>query len=90
MQFLPSIEVESKTSIGGLGLLVNGNLAMAGTKPNVMKWNRENVVNVAQGMVVLLALGLNWIRYDKQDMDAKATGKGIGDAGGFVAAAISG
>jgi hypothetical protein len=89
MQYLPSIEVESKTSIGGLGLLVNGNLAMAGTKPNVMKWNRENVVSVAQGMDILLALGLNWIRYDKQDMDAKVTGEAVGDAGGSVAAAVS-
>jgi hypothetical protein len=34
-------------------------------------------------------LGLNWIRYDKQDMDAKVTGEAVGDAGGSVAAAVS-
>lgn len=79
--YVPPIEVENKTSSGGLGLLVYGCLAMSSTKPNILKWRRENVVNVAPGMDILLALGLNWILYDKQDMDAKAIGHGLGDAG---------
>ncbi|KAF2631101.1 hypothetical protein BU25DRAFT_333315 [Macroventuria anomochaeta] len=86
---MPSVEIENKTSSGDLGLLVNGSLAMTVTKPNILKWRRENVVNVAPGMDILLALGLNWIRYDKQSMDAKAIGKGVGDGGDSVAA-ISG
>ena len=60
------MEVDGKASLGGLGLLVNDRLAMAGTKPNVMKWNREDVLNVASGMDILLALRLNWIRYDSK------------------------
>lgn len=81
---MSSVEVANKTSSGDLGLLVNGCLAMTITKPNILKWRRENVVSVAPGMDILLALGLNWIRYDKQDSDAKAVGEGLGDAGGSV------
>ncbi|KAJ4990333.1 hypothetical protein SVAN01_04215 [Stagonosporopsis vannaccii] len=82
--YTPAVQVEKQTSNGSLGLLVNGCLAMSTTKPNILKWRRENVVYVAPGMDILLALGLNWIRYDKQDMDAKALGHGLGDAGDAV------
>lgn len=88
--YMPAAEVENKSSSGGLGLLVNGCLAMSSTKPNILKWRRENVVNIAPGMDILLALGLNWIRYDKQDMDAKALGNGLGDAGDAVGDASGG
>ncbi|KAH6614093.1 hypothetical protein C7974DRAFT_404495 [Boeremia exigua] len=76
-----SVEVKKTATSGDLGLLVNNCLAVTISKPNIFKWRRENVVNVAPGMDILLALGLNWIRYDKQDMDAKAIGKAAGDVG---------
>ncbi|KAJ8118360.1 hypothetical protein OPT61_g626 [Boeremia exigua] len=83
---LPLVEVRNKTANGDLGVIVNDLLAMSITKPNMLKWRRENVVNVAPGMDILLALGLNWIRYDKQSMDAKAIEQGVSGVGDAAAA----
>jgi hypothetical protein len=53
-------------------ILVNG-------QPGATMWkdegwtrkNRQDTVNVAPGMDILLALGVNWIRLDKAKQDAK-------------------
>lgn len=47
-------------------------------------------MNVAPNMDILLVLGLNWIRYDKQSTDAKAIGDGVGEGGDVVSAVING
>ncbi|KAF2676597.1 hypothetical protein K458DRAFT_396757 [Lentithecium fluviatile CBS 122367] len=73
-----SVGIEKKVASGDyLGIMVNGNLATTVSKPNSWKLKKENTVNVAPGMDILLALGVNWIRFDKQDMDAKAISNGI-------------
>jgi len=79
----PSVAVE-KMAQGKdqLGIVVNGSLATIMTKPNIWKLAKENTVQVAPGMDILLALGVNWIRYDKQDMDIKTIEEAASAVGG--------
>ncbi|KAF2265017.1 hypothetical protein CC78DRAFT_567816 [Lojkania enalia] len=76
----------SKVFGGNLGILVLGNPAMVATKPNAWKSERENYINIAPGMDILLALGVNWIRFDKQEMDRKGLTEAAGEVGGAIAA----
>jgi hypothetical protein len=52
------------------GLLINGNLVMTVTRHG--KWahvDAKYIIYVAPGMDILLALGVAWIRVDKQKQD---------------------
>jgi hypothetical protein len=52
------------------GLLINGNLVMTVSRHG--KWahvDAEYILHVAPGMDILLALGVAWIRADKQKQD---------------------
>jgi hypothetical protein len=60
--------------------MVNGNAGSTATKPNLWKLHQENTVNVAPGMDILLALGVNWIRYDKMNTDIKTASKASSQA----------
>ncbi|KAH7072138.1 hypothetical protein BKA63DRAFT_63364 [Paraphoma chrysanthemicola] len=64
------IQVQNKVSDAEKGILINGQPGVTMSRQG--KWehlHRVDLVNVAPGMDILLALGVNWIRADKQNED---------------------
>lgn len=65
--------VQNKVLGADKGILVNGQPAATMTRHEEWKHvHRMNIINVAPGMDILLALGVAWIRADKQKQDEKA------------------
>lgn len=67
-----TITIENKVQGQDKGILVNG--TPAATMSRFEEWshmNRHDLIHVAPGMDILLALGVNWIRTDKQEQDTK-------------------
>ncbi|KAF2800276.1 hypothetical protein K505DRAFT_404114 [Melanomma pulvis-pyrius CBS 109.77] len=63
------------------GILLNGAPAATMSQPEV--WShvrREDFIHIAPGMDILLALGVNWVRVDKQNTDAHAAASAASDA----------
>ena len=84
-----TLQMEKKILDQDIGLLWNGQVVSTISKHE--EWShlrREDLVNVAPGMDILLSLGLCWVHYDKQQTDNE-TAANAGDAGGAVAAAVS-
>lgn len=66
------VSVDNKVQGQDKGILVNG--VPAATMSRHEAWShmsRHDLVHVAPGMDILLALGINWIRADKQKQDSK-------------------
>ena len=54
------------------GILLGGQPVATMSMPHEMRHlRREDLVHVAPGMDILLALGVNFIRYDKYQQDVK-------------------
>jgi hypothetical protein len=65
--------VQNKVNGADKGVLVNGQPAVTMNRHEQWKHvHRMDIINVAPGMDILLALGVNWIRQDKQKQDNKA------------------
>jgi len=65
--------VENKLLGADKGVLLNGHPACTMSRHETWKHlYRRDIINVAPGMDVLLALGVAWIRTDKQKQDEKA------------------
>lgn len=65
--------VENKILSADKGVLLNGHPACTMSRHETWKHlYRRDIINVAPGMDVLLALGVAWIRTDKQKQDEKA------------------
>jgi hypothetical protein len=65
-----SVVVQNKVAGADKGILVNG--VPGATMSAHEEWShvhRMDLINVAPGMDILLALGVNWIRADKQEQD---------------------
>ncbi|KAL1608075.1 hypothetical protein SLS60_003014 [Paraconiothyrium brasiliense] len=82
--------VQNKVLEQDKGILWNG--FVVATMSMHEKWkhlHREDLVNVAPGMDILLALGVCFVRYDKQKTDAKtaAANANAANAGSSAAAA---
>jgi hypothetical protein len=66
------ISVENKILGQDKGILVNG--TPVATMSKFEEWShmsRQDIIHVAPGMDILLALAVNWIRTDKQEEDSK-------------------
>ncbi|OAL47710.1 hypothetical protein IQ07DRAFT_589885 [Pyrenochaeta sp. DS3sAY3a] len=66
------ISVENKIMGQDKGILVNG--TPVATMSKFEEWShmsRQDIIHVAPGMDILLALAVNWIRTDKQEEDSK-------------------
>lgn len=66
------ISIENKVMGQDKGILVDG--VPVATMSKFEEWshiNRHDMIHVAPGMDILLALAVNWIRTDKQEEDAK-------------------
>jgi hypothetical protein len=72
------VVVQNKVNGADKGILING---MPGATMSIHKayttMHRTDLINVAPGMDILLALGINWIRADKQASDAKAVASAV-------------
>ncbi|KAL6704954.1 hypothetical protein ACN47E_007499 [Coniothyrium glycines] len=67
-----NVQVENKVQGQDKGILLNGVPAATMSRHEMWKhMSRHDIVHVAPGMDILLALGVNWIRADKQKQDAK-------------------
>jgi hypothetical protein len=67
-----NIIVQNKVNGAQKGILVNGQPGATMSKHGEWKHvHRHDIINVAPGMDMLLALGVNWIRADKAKQDAK-------------------
>jgi hypothetical protein len=79
---ISSVAVEKIAHLGRdqLAIIVNGSLATIVGKLNQWKSAWENTVQVAPGMDILLALGVNWIKYDKEAMDVKGLTQAVAAA----------
>jgi hypothetical protein len=65
--------VQNKVHGADKGIVVNGQPAAPFTRHEEWKHvHRMDLISVAPGMDILLALGANWIRQDKQKQDNKA------------------
>ncbi|CAO2653438.1 Nn.00g028490.m01.CDS01 [Neocucurbitaria sp. VM-36] len=68
-----NIQIQNKIQGQDKGILMDG--TPVATMSRHEAWShmsRHDLVHVAPGMDILLALGVNWIRADKQKQDAKA------------------
>ncbi|KAF2024234.1 hypothetical protein EK21DRAFT_104801 [Setomelanomma holmii] len=66
--------VQNKVQGADKGILINGQPATTMKRHEAWKHvHRMDIINVAPGMDILLALGVNWIRQDKQKQDTKTT-----------------
>jgi hypothetical protein len=64
--------VQNKVQGADKGILVNGQPAATMTRHEEWKHvHRMDIISVAPGMDILLALGVTWIRADKQKQDTK-------------------
>jgi hypothetical protein len=69
---LKSVVVRNKIAGADEGVLVNGLPGATMSRHEKMSHvHRIDLINVAPGMDILLALGINWIRADKQKQDSK-------------------
>lgn len=67
------LTVANKVGGAEKGILVNGQPGATFSRHEEWKhMHRMDLINVAPGMDILLALGVNWIRTDKQKADSKA------------------
>jgi hypothetical protein len=67
------VVVQNKVQGADKGILVNGLPAVTMTRHEEWKhMHRMDIINVSPGMDILLGLGVNWIRADKQKQDTKA------------------
>ncbi|KAH7359818.1 hypothetical protein BKA66DRAFT_472113 [Pyrenochaeta sp. MPI-SDFR-AT-0127] len=67
-----NFQIQNKVNNQDKGILMNGN--PVATMSRHEQWshvNRLDLVHVAPGMDILLALGVAWVRVDKQAKDAK-------------------
>lgn len=68
------VEVHNKIHGQDKGIVIEG--SPVATMSRLGMWKhvaRHDLVHVAPGMDILLALGVNWIRADKQKQDAVTT-----------------
>jgi hypothetical protein len=68
-----AVAVQNNVMGGNKGVVVNGQPAM--TTSQHEKWKhmkRHDIIHVAPGMDILLALGVSWITSDKAKQDGKA------------------
>ncbi|KAH7385253.1 hypothetical protein DE146DRAFT_769002 [Phaeosphaeria sp. MPI-PUGE-AT-0046c] len=64
--------MQNKVNGADKGILINGQIGVTMTRHEEWKHvHRIDIINVAPGMDILLALGLSWIRADKQKQDTK-------------------
>jgi hypothetical protein len=64
--------VQNKVQGAGRGILINGQPGATMRRHEEWKHvHRIDLISVAPGMDILLALGVNWIRADKQKQDTK-------------------
>lgn len=64
--------LQNKVNGADKGVLVNGQPGVTMKRHEEWKHvHRIDIINVAPGMDILLALGLNWVRADKQKQDTK-------------------
>ncbi|KAF2849474.1 hypothetical protein T440DRAFT_469240 [Plenodomus tracheiphilus IPT5] len=65
------VEVHNKVQGQEKGIFIEGNPVATMSRFEVWKHiARHDIVHVAPGMDILIALGVNWIRVDKQEQDA--------------------
>jgi len=82
-----TLQVENKVLGQGKGIIHNGQVVV--TMSHHEFWShlrREEIVNVAAGMDILLALGMCYVRYDKQLTDQKIANAGAANASSSGAA----
>jgi len=64
--------VQNKVYGAEKGVLINGQPGATMSRHEAYShMHRIDIINVAPGMDILLALGVNWIKADKQKQDAK-------------------
>ena len=64
------VSVQSKVQGFDKGIIVNGQLGATMSRHEAWSHvSRHDIVNVAPGMDILLALGVSWIRADKAKQD---------------------
>jgi hypothetical protein len=72
-----SIKIESKVLSANKEILLDGQpvvtLRQQGSLSHI---HREDVVSIAPGMDIILALSVNWVKIDKEHSDAVATAVG--------------
>lgn len=67
-----NVTVANKVAGQDKGILVNGQPAATFKRHEMWSHrHRNDLIHVAPGMDILLALGVNWIRQDKQKQDNK-------------------
>jgi hypothetical protein len=69
-----TIAVQDKVMGGDKGIVVNGQPAMMTSQHE--KWkhvNRQDLIHVAPGMDILLALAVTWVKADKAAHDSRVT-----------------
>jgi hypothetical protein len=70
--------VQNKVHGAEKGVLVNGQPGATMSRHEVWSHvHRIDLINVAPGMDILLALGVNWVRADKQKQDSKAAAAAV-------------
>ncbi|KAF2821219.1 hypothetical protein CC86DRAFT_459364 [Ophiobolus disseminans] len=68
-----NVMMQNKVNGAEKGVLINGQLGASMSRHEVWShMHRIDLINVAPGMDILFALGLNWIRADKQKQEEKA------------------
>ena len=61
------------------GIVMNGQPVATMSTPS--RWGhlrREDIIHVAPGMDILLAVGMNWVRVDKENSDMQSVSNATG------------
>lgn len=78
--------VQKKVAGQDMGIMWNGQPVATMSQPNPLgHLRREDVVNVAAGMDILLVLGMDYVKYEKEKGDNK-----IAEGGAEAGAAVAG